>query len=320
MAGNYSGFVQLRRGISEHVRDGRLSFFEASLYVFIVMETNPSTGLCYGSAGLFAAIYGISPRTCRDALEKLEQKKYLRRFPTRGKHGSYPILINKFLCSAGAMKGLYVNSLKSESYSNVYYEKRDDSVNDSAVASVNESVNESAASKILDTREERLETKKQRPSAKVKPLPDERFADFRNDFETAFKFINKIPAPWDGTEATQLSRWLKKNPTITRGQWQAILKHRKASDGVNQKAALSQWIKNALSWLDGKADKWGNPIEQSKNGGSNAAVPTGKTDHNVGLCEELIAEDKYRNRPSENGVVQAGETEQDGSPTLLLHS
>jgi hypothetical protein len=299
-----AGFIQLRRGISEHVRDGRLSFFEASLYVFVMMEANPATGLCYGSAGLFAAIYGISPRTCRDALEKLEQKGYLRRFPTRGKHGSYPILINKFLCSVGAMKGMYVNSLKSEGYSKIYYERRDDGVNDGAAAGVNESVNESAGSKILDTREEKLETKKQKPTAKVKPLPDERFGDFRNDFETAYKFINKIPAPWDATEATRLSRWLKKNPTITREQWQSILKNRKASAGVNHKAELSQWLKYALSWLDGQADKWGNPINQS--GGNNATVPNGTGNQLVGVLERTLNRRQRQRVADQDGDLPAG--------------
>lgn len=150
-----TGFIQLRRGIDEHVREGRISFFEGALYVFILLNTNPSTGVCHGSAGLFATIYSISSRTCRDALEKLEDKGYLKRFPVRGKHGSYPILINKFLCSHGAMKGMYVNCLKTTSYTNIFYEIRDDSVDESGDEDVNDGVNESAGSKILDTRDKR---------------------------------------------------------------------------------------------------------------------------------------------------------------------
>jgi hypothetical protein len=153
MSSGTSGYIQLRRGLFEHVRDGRLTFFEASLYVAILSDTNPSTGLCYGSAGLFAAVYGLTDRTCRDALEKLESKGYLRRFPTRGKHGSYPILVNKFRCSDGAMKGLYVNSGKSISWEKVFYESRDEGVDDD----VNDSVNDSAASKRLETRNKKPE-------------------------------------------------------------------------------------------------------------------------------------------------------------------
>jgi len=49
MPGMSTGFLQLRRGLFEHVKDGRVSFFEASLYVAILSDANPSTGVCYGS-------------------------------------------------------------------------------------------------------------------------------------------------------------------------------------------------------------------------------------------------------------------------------
>jgi hypothetical protein len=160
MPGMSTGFLQLRRGLFEHVKDGRVSFFEASLYVAILSDANPSTGVCYGSAGLFAALYSLSSRTCRDALEKLEEKGYLRRFPTRGKHGSYPILVNKFRCSDGAMKGKYVNCSKSTDWNKVVYDLCDDGVNEGAVASVNEGVNDSAAR--VDTRDKKQD-KKQLP-------------------------------------------------------------------------------------------------------------------------------------------------------------
>ena len=215
-----SGFIQLRRGLSEHVRDGRLSFSEAALYVFLLMDTNPATGLCYGSAGLFAAIYGISSRTSRDSLEKLEKKGYLRRFPTRGKHGSYPILMNKFRCSIGAMKGLYVNTSKSESYSQVCYEKCDDNVydngNDGVYDGVYDNGEESAGSIKQETRDRKQDKKL---SPKPKAPVDERFSIFRTDFETHFSNLNSVPAPWDAKEASSLSRWLKANPTVTQVQW-----------------------------------------------------------------------------------------------------
>ena len=291
-----SGFIQLRRGLSEHVRDGRLSFFEAALYVFILMDTNPASGLCYGSAGLFAAVYGISSRTCRDALEKLELKGYLKRFPTRGKHGSYPILVNKFRCSDGAMKGKYVNCLKSISCDKVIYDLCDDSVDESAVASVNEGVNESAASKILETREERLDTKKQKPSAKAKPsqftLPD---------------WVDKDA--WDGFEEM---RKKKRAPMTDRAREGIIHDLEKLCPvGDNGAAILDQSTKKC----------WSGVFPLSKpNGGFNAAVPTGKTDANMAICAELIAEDQYRSRANENGGVQASEAKQDGRATLFLDS
>jgi hypothetical protein len=195
MASGANGFIQLRRGLYEHVRDGRLTFLEASLYVAMLTDTNPSTGVCYGSAGLFAAVYGLSDRTCRDAIEKLEAKGYLKRFPTRGKHGSYPILINKFRCSDGAAKGLYVNSIKSISPDNVCYESRDEGVN--------ENVNEGAASKRLETREE-LELTLLSPVATLKPKIVVRIQDFPEAWN---RLCGKLP------KVETFSDWRKKQVT-----------------------------------------------------------------------------------------------------------
>ena len=65
-----------------------------------------------------------------------------------------------------------------------------------------------------------------------------------------------------------------------------------------------------------------NPYGSNKpNGGNhNAAVPTGKTDHGMAICAELIAEDQYRSGAVQNGGVQASEAEQDGRATLFLDS
>ncbi len=221
-----SGYIQLRRGLSEHVRDGRLSFSEASLYVFMIMDTNPNTGVCFGSAGLFAAIYGISSRTCRECLENLEKKGYIRRFPIRGKHGSYPILINKFMCSIGAMKGKYVNISKSSSCNNIYYENCDDSVDESVNDDVNESVNDIAGSKRLETRDKKKteqvhEEIKSKPVKKENSIVDEIYKayprhDAPKDAKKAItKALNEIAPDRDGN-------WLLERTEIYAKQRRAI--------------------------------------------------------------------------------------------------
>lgn len=307
-----SGFIQLRRGLDQHVREGRISFFEASLYVFVLLNTNPSTGLCHGSAGLFSAIYGLSSRTCRDALEKLESKGYLKRFPTRGKHGSYPILVNKFLCSHGAMKGMYVNSFKSNTYSDIFYESRDDDGDDV----VNESVNESAGSKKQDTREKKQEIKaKAKSLPKDKPSVDERFGLFKLDFEKNFRYQNRADAPWDAKEASRLSGWLKANPKITQDQWRNILRHRRVSP-VSRGAPLSSWIGKALSWLSESADEWGKPINTNGSGGKHAAVSLGKTEGNMAILNDSLFGAEHKNPADEDGVFSAGEDGEDDSGTI----
>jgi hypothetical protein len=81
-----------------------------------------------------------------------------------------------------------------------------------------------------------------------------------------------VPAPWDAKEATNLARFLKANPTITIEQWRRILYHR-AQSPINQKASLSRWIAQALSWLDAEADEWGKPLGAGKRSAPAASVP-----------------------------------------------
>jgi hypothetical protein len=97
------------------------------------------------------------------------------------------------------------------------------------------------------------------PAKRKASQVDERFALFKSDFDKAYEFMNHIPAPWDAKEATNLSRWLKKNPTASRAQWQNILQNRKRSP-INHAAELSRWINSAFSWLEGPADEWGKKI------------------------------------------------------------
>jgi hypothetical protein len=325
MAVGTSGFIQLRRGLSEHVRDGRLSFFEASLYVFILMDANPATGLCFGSAGLFAAVYGISGRTCRDALEKLELKGYLKRFPVRGKHGSYPILVNKFRCSDGAMKGKYVNCIKSTSYTSIIYELCDDGVNGSAVASVNddgnEGVNESATSKILETREEKLDKEPEltllSPAAPKKEIRPEEFANVWN------RLRGKLPKVERFTESRKKKVKTRMNEGLTLERFAEAVENCTTKpflrgDNDDGWTATFDWLVENDKNLEKAIN---NPYGSNKpNGGNHAQVPTGKTDHGMAICAELIAEDQYRSRAVQNGGVQASEAKQNGRATLFLDS
>lgn len=86
--------------------------------------------------------------------------------------------------------------------------------------------------------------------------PDPRFTPFRVAFDAYFQNKNHVPAPWDGKEAANLSRWLKKNPTITPEQWDEILEHR-AESPVNHATELSVWIGKAITWLTKPGSEFG---------------------------------------------------------------
>src|SRR5580698_5698892 len=100
-----NGYVQLRRGLFEHVQTGEMSYGECFLYTAILANADPATGVWISSAGMLSSYYSIPSRTCQDWMAKLEEKRYLRRFRVQGKRGQYPILVHKFQCTDGALKG-----------------------------------------------------------------------------------------------------------------------------------------------------------------------------------------------------------------------
>jgi hypothetical protein len=144
--------------------------------------------------------------------------------------------------------------------------------------------------------EQKQDTKKQKPSAKAKPsqftLPD---------------WVDKDA--WDGFEEM---RKKKRAPMTDRAREGIIHDLEKLCPvGDSGAAVLNQSTKKC----------WSGVFPLSKNnGGFNAAVPTGKTDANMAICAELIAEDQYRSRANENGGVQASEAKQNGRATLFLDS
>lgn len=127
------GYVQLRRGLFEHVQDGSMTYGEAFLYMAILANADPATGVWISSAGMLSSYYGIPHRTCRDWLTKLENKHYLRRFMVQGKHTQYPILVHKFQCTEGAMKGKRLNAWESTSYQDLKYEGCHDGAGEGAM-------------------------------------------------------------------------------------------------------------------------------------------------------------------------------------------
>jgi len=310
-----SGFIQLRRGLSEHVRDGRLSFFEASLYVFILMDAHPATGVCFGSAGLFSAVYGIPSRTCRDALEKLEIKGYLKRFPTRGRHGSYPILVNKYRCSIGAMKGMYVNCSKSVNYESIIYELCDESVDDGAAASVNDDVNEgvndSAASKILETREKRLDKEPELTllSTMSDGVRPEEYANVWN------RLRGKLP------KVTVLTLGRKKKVQTRIKAGLTLDRFREAVENCQIKPFLygdneRGWTAT-FDWLITNDENVEKAINNSYglnrkngNGGNHAPVPLGKAEGNLAVLAESLGLTEHQSPAHKNGDLPGSEDRQ----------
>jgi hypothetical protein len=108
-----NGFLQQRRGIWEHIRDGRMSLQDFAIHQYIASQADTRTGIWKGSAGALAGELNISPRMARRFLERLGRGDYIRRFPVPGKHVCYPILVHKFSITDGEHKGEQLDAITS---------------------------------------------------------------------------------------------------------------------------------------------------------------------------------------------------------------
>lgn len=120
---NSAGYLQLRRGLFEHVRNGRLSHAEALVFIYITAQADSRTGIWIGSAGALAGELGIPVRTAARLLESLTKKRYLRRFTKPGAHYCYPILVHKYLVTDGEHVGELLNALATMNWRAPVYDR-----------------------------------------------------------------------------------------------------------------------------------------------------------------------------------------------------
>ena len=196
-----NGFLQLRRGLWEHVRDGRMTITQALAFIYICCEADTRTGIWKGSAKSLSGELGIPERTARDVLEKMEHGDYIRRFAVPGRHACYPILVHKFLITAGEHNGEQVNAIESKSPADLAYFSREHSVEDG----VEHGVEHSAAQK-----RKRIETEK-KPSAKPAAPADPRFQPFLDFAFGAFEQKHGQKPTWTGKDFKALSTMLASN-------------------------------------------------------------------------------------------------------------
>jgi len=204
-----NGFLQLRRGVWEHVRDGRMSVTEVLAFIYICCEADTRTGIWKGCAKSLSGELGIPERTARDVLEKMEHGDYIRRFAVPGSHVCYPILIHKFLITDGKHNGEQLNAIESKSPADLAYFSREQSVEDS----VEHGVEDSAAQKRIENREER---KRKNLAAEPAPLAaDPRYKQFIDFAHQAFEGKHNQKPTWGDKDFTNLSKLLKRRRDLT---------------------------------------------------------------------------------------------------------
>jgi len=192
----FTGFLPLRRGLFEHVRNGRLGHRQAFCLIYILSQADTRTGIWRGCAKALSGELGMPERTARDILERLDQGGYIHRFTSPGSHTCYPILLHKYLITTGEHDGERLNALDSRTPVDLrYFRRRHNGEH---------GVEHGAAQKRIENRE-LIEEKN--PAAQTAP-PDQRrqpFIDFA--YKTFVERFGQNPS-WQGKDWKQLKTLL----------------------------------------------------------------------------------------------------------------
>jgi hypothetical protein len=198
-----NGFLAHRRGIWQHVRDGRMSLQDVAVHQYIASQADTRTGVWHGSAGALAGELSISPRMARRHLEKLSRRGYIRRFPVSGKHVCYPILVHKITITNGEHKGEQLDAINSLSPMDLRYCRTGNAEQGG------EHWGEDVPSQnILETREKR---KRQKPAAT--PPADFRRTPFIDVAYKSYERKHGRKPLWQGKDWTGLAAFLKGHST-----------------------------------------------------------------------------------------------------------
>ena len=197
-----NGFLQLRRGLWEHIRDGRMSITVGLAFVYICSQADTRNGIWKGCAKSLSGELGIPERTARDVLEKMERGDYIRRFAVPGCHSCYPILVHKFLITDGEHSGEQLNAIESKSPADLAYFCREQSVEDG----VQRGVEHSAAQRRSKNKERREDNKP--PRQKTAP-GDLRFQPFSQFAYESFTVKHGRKPLWLGKDRNGLKNLLK---------------------------------------------------------------------------------------------------------------
>ena len=197
------GFLQLRRGLWEHVRNGSLTRTGALVYIYMLTQADTRTGVWKGSAQCTASDLNIPKSTAKYALRGLDGK-YIKRFTVPGRHACYPILLHKFLITQGQHVGLMLDALSSADSRALKFFKPD--YEQQIVQHV---VQQVAPQRIKENREQR---RKANTAPSAPPNPRHKLA-FDSCHE-AYKAHFGMGPTWGGREAKTLQGFLQEHPNI----------------------------------------------------------------------------------------------------------
>ncbi len=126
LPGLMTGFSPIRRGLIEHIREGRFCPSDLGIYTFLLLTADWATGVCYSCAAGIASQFGDPglKELVQKALRRLRQNGYINYQRGHGQRGSYPILINKYEPTVGALCGTRLNAFAENGLDKPVYEPK----------------------------------------------------------------------------------------------------------------------------------------------------------------------------------------------------
>ena len=265
-----NGFLQLRRGLWEHVRDGSLTHTGAIVYIYMLSQADTRTGVWKGSAQCIATALDIPRSTAKYALKGLDGR-YIKRFTVPGRHVCYPILLHKFLVTQGQHIGLMLDALNTTDARTLEFHKP---VDDRQVVQqvVQDIVQDVGPQRRSENRNKRQE-KKQNPAAKPAPPADPRFQPLVTFAHKTFEEKHKVKPSWLGKDFEQLRLLLKANASLDGEELE-----RRWRNYLDSTEPFTSKQGDSLGYFASHCDTFSNgPISQSKgkaNGDASSALKT----------------------------------------------
>ncbi len=106
------GFAQIRKGLKEHIKAGRITPYDAGVYLFLQLFCDWSKGIYHGCALKIAFDFGDSSHKdqIKESLMRLKKIKFINYRKGDGRRGNYDILIDKYDIQGGFLKGQRLNA------------------------------------------------------------------------------------------------------------------------------------------------------------------------------------------------------------------
>lgn len=123
-----SGYYRRRRGILEHIEDGRISMLDNSFHDVLCQIAGHGTGIAYTSAARLARRFNLSRQLVHKYLIRLERGRYIRRFRKARSSATQIIWIHRYECTGLPQKGKVLNAWASDDCRFPVYEAVDSRV------------------------------------------------------------------------------------------------------------------------------------------------------------------------------------------------